>query len=107
MRLCLPLFFFALIGCTQTPTSSPNACCNGGSQPDQATKSPSGCCAEGEGVQEPANPSALSGEAKLTKVKAAEFEKIIASHKGKVIAVDVWADFCAPCKKAFPHIVKL
>ena len=46
-------------------------------------------------------------EIKLIKVKASEVEKIIAQHKGKVVAVDVWADFCLPCKKAFPHLVQL
>ena len=46
-------------------------------------------------------------EITLEKVKAADLPELIAKHKGKVVAVDVWADFCAPCKKAFPHLVQL
>ena len=46
-------------------------------------------------------------EIKLEKIKADEVEKMIAAHKGKVVCLDVWADFCAPCKAAFPHLVKL
>ncbi len=34
-------------------------------------------------------------------------DKAIAKEKGKVVAVDVWATFCAPCVKKFPHFVKL
>lgn len=44
---------------------------------------------------------------KLEKIKAADVSAMIAGHKGKVVAVDVWADFCAPCKMKFPHLVKL
>lgn len=51
----------------------------------------------------PAKPDAI----KLEKVKAAEIDKILAAHRGKVIAIDIWADFCDPCKKAFPHLIKL
>jgi thiol-disulfide isomerase/thioredoxin len=46
-------------------------------------------------------------EIKIEKIKAAEVEKIVAAHKGKVVVVDVWASFCLPCKKKFPHLVKL
>lgn len=31
----------------------------------------------------------------------------VAKHKGKVVVVDFWADFCIPCKKEFPSLVKL
>jgi thiol-disulfide isomerase/thioredoxin len=44
---------------------------------------------------------------KLEKIKASEVEKAVAAHKGKVVVVDVWADFCLPCKKKFPHLVHL
>ncbi len=46
-------------------------------------------------------------EIKLEKIKASDVEKTVAAHKGKVVIVDVWADFCLPCKKKFPHLVKL
>lgn len=43
-------------------------------------------------------------------LKAASFEALhqaIAAHKGKVVVVDVWADFCTPCKQKFPEMVKM
>jgi thiol-disulfide isomerase/thioredoxin len=46
-------------------------------------------------------------EITLVKIKADEVEKAVAAHKGKVVVVDVWAEFCAPCKKNFPHLVHL
>ena len=29
------------------------------------------------------------------------------AQRGKVVLVEVWGDFCVPCKKGFPHLVKL
>lgn len=43
----------------------------------------------------------------LKDVTYAELDKAIAAHAGKVVLVDVWATFCSPCKKQFPHFVHL
>lgn len=40
-------------------------------------------------------------------VKYEGLKEVILKNRGKVVLVDFWADFCAPCKKAFPHIVDL
>jgi thiol-disulfide isomerase/thioredoxin len=50
---------------------------------------------------------AQDGGVKLNSVKWPELEKAIAAQKGKVVVIDVWADFCIPCKKEFPHLVEL
>jgi thiol-disulfide isomerase/thioredoxin len=34
-------------------------------------------------------------------------EEIIASHRGKVVVVDLWSTGCIPCRREFPHLVKL
>jgi thiol-disulfide isomerase/thioredoxin len=43
----------------------------------------------------------------LQDLKYEELGKLIRANKGKVIVVDFWADYCIPCKKAFPHLVEM
>jgi len=43
----------------------------------------------------------------VTEVRAAKLHNAFADHKGKVILVDCWATWCAPCIKKFPHLVEL
>jgi thiol-disulfide isomerase/thioredoxin len=43
----------------------------------------------------------------LKVVKFDGLEKAIAAAKGKVVVIDFWATFCAPCKKEFPNLVNL
>src|SRR4051794_31927542 len=40
-------------------------------------------------------------------VKLPELEKAIADRKGQIVVLDLWADFCVPCKKEFPHLLEL
>jgi thiol-disulfide isomerase/thioredoxin len=35
------------------------------------------------------------------------YEAALKAKKGKVVVVDVWADWCIPCKEEFPHLVEL
>lgn len=34
-------------------------------------------------------------------------DRVVAEHKGKVVIIDVWATWCGPCVKEFPHFVEL
>jgi len=43
----------------------------------------------------------------LTAVKWPKLEEAIAAHKGKVVVIDFWADFCIPCKEKFPSVLEL
>jgi thiol-disulfide isomerase/thioredoxin len=49
------------------------------------------------------------GEApvELRAVKLAGLLQEIKNQPGKLVVVDVWADFCIPCKKGFPHLVQM
>lgn len=37
----------------------------------------------------------------------AKLEKLIKNRKGKVLFLNIWASWCAPCKKEFPDLVRL
>lgn len=47
------------------------------------------------------------GELKLDIASWPEIQQKIAEQKGKVVVVDFWALFCAPCKEEFPNLVAL
>src|SRR5665213_3127261 len=40
-------------------------------------------------------------------VKYEGLKATVLKNRGKVVVVDVWADFCIPCKKNMPHLVEL
>jgi len=47
------------------------------------------------------------GEITLEVVSYKQLKEAIKAQQGKVIVVDVWGEYCAPCKKEFPNLVKL
>lgn len=47
------------------------------------------------------------GKVELKVVKYDELAKAVLRHRGKVVVVDFWADYCVPCKKNMPHLVEL
>ncbi len=54
-----------------------------------------------------AAPAGAADAVKIAKVNLEEMHKAIAAEKGKIVVVDIWATFCAPCKEKFPHMVEL
>jgi thiol-disulfide isomerase/thioredoxin len=49
----------------------------------------------------------LRAQARLTPVDEAGYRKLLAAGRGKVLLVDFWATWCAPCRVELPLLVKL
>lgn len=47
------------------------------------------------------------GQISLRVVKYDGLKDEVLRHRGKVVFVDFWAEFCPPCKKGLPHILQL
>ena len=64
---------------------------------------PSGC------DQDKAKESTEAKDAKVTLdvVTLDQLEAAIKAKKGKIVVVDLWGEFCIPCKKEFPKLVQL
>lgn len=46
-------------------------------------------------------------EYEVKKIKLAELNTLLASNKGKVLILDLWATWCPPCKKEIPGFIRL
>jgi len=51
--------------------------------------------------------SDTNSDYKVEKINQSSLEKIIKNRDGKVLFLNVWATWCAPCKEEFPDLVKL
>lgn len=45
--------------------------------------------------------------AELQPAKYEQLTELVRRARGRVVVVDFWADYCPPCKKAFPHVAAL
>jgi thiol-disulfide isomerase/thioredoxin len=51
--------------------------------------------------------NAKAGNVSVQLVTPEEFKKLVADQKGKVVLVDFWATYCAPCRAKFPKTLEL
>ncbi len=103
--------FLVAAGCSKEPGTSPapEVPESGGAvtpeTPANETPAPAGQ------TEEPATPSDSSTsqteEVKLEIKSWDKTQELIAQHKGKIVVVDVWATYCAPCLIEFPNLVQL
>lgn len=49
----------------------------------------------------------LASAADLQPLDEAGYQRLLASSKGKVLVVNFWATWCAPCRKEMPELVAL
>lgn len=54
-----------------------------------------------------AGPASGQTQVEVQSLDAAGVKKVLESYKGKVVLVNYWATWCAPCIDEFPGIVKL
>jgi thiol-disulfide isomerase/thioredoxin len=64
-----------------------------------------GTMAHGQGPT-PA-PEHAPAAVELKDVTYAELGAVIRGLRGRIVVVDFWADYCVPCKHAFPHLVDM
>ncbi|HEX4590281.1 MAG TPA: TlpA disulfide reductase family protein [Gemmataceae bacterium] len=53
---------------------------------------------------------AFADPASIVTVQVVKYDglsALVKQHRGKVVVVDFWADYCIPCKREFPNLVKL
>lgn len=89
-------------GTATTPTSS--------TSPASHTVAPSAPTATPGTAAPDTTAAPVDGKPSLAEVRVvdkAAYDQIIASFKGKVVLVDIWATWCGPCVKAFPETVQL
>jgi thiol-disulfide isomerase/thioredoxin len=55
-------------------------------------------------------PALQGGKGKEINLQVVEHKQLLGELKklrGKVVVVDIWGEFCLPCKQEFPHLVAL
>lgn len=100
-------------GCTQSPPAQ-SAGSDEPSTADVAATEPGGVPSADEPTTEetaaavqPQGEQPSSDAVELQRLEWQGVEELIASYGGRVVVVDLWATYCAPCRKEFPGLIAL
>lgn len=89
------------IGCGEATPAKPSTIPSTPPATPAATASNSAPASTGE----PA--ATASPSIDVTEIDWKQLDDLVASHKGKVVVVDLWSTSCEPCLREFPHLVAL
>jgi len=93
----------SIVSCNETSSSAPANTNTSPSKPTVFSAAP--------GSAPPITPATGASESsdsvKLEAVTPTEVDAAIAAQHGKIVVIDIWGTWCIPCKKEFPHLVKL
>ena len=80
--------------------------CGGSGGSTTTTTNGNGASGANPAPAEPVLPE-LTGEVKLEPADWDAVQKAVQSHKGKVVVLDLWSNWCEPCMRELPGLVKL
>jgi thiol-disulfide isomerase/thioredoxin len=102
-HLVVGWFLLAIAGCVPTPNRNLTLPSNSNTTAASDSASATGDTIDTEAVVESSSNNAI----RTIIANWDETQKLVSKHQGKIVVLDIWSTWCAPCKREFPHLVAL